>query len=58
MLSVRARDPGAPHPDRAPALVGWQPWSGWSGAGPDRERIPVPAPDGRWRLILVEGGAR
>ena len=40
---------------------GWRPWQLWSvveWCGHRVEGIPAPDPDGRWRLIVVEGEAR
>jgi hypothetical protein len=39
---------------------GWQPWHTWSvveSCGHQIEGIPVPTPNRRWRLIVVEGKA-
>jgi hypothetical protein len=58
MLSVRARDPGLSIPTEHLRWWGWQPWSVVERCGHQIDGLPVPARDGRWRLIVVEGGAR
>jgi hypothetical protein len=56
---MRPRDPGA-YPPALLRFYGWQPWQSWSiveWCGHEVEGIPVPAGNGRWQLIVVEGEA-
>ena len=59
MPPMRPRDPGA-YPPALLRFYGWQPWQSWSiveWCVHEVEGIAVPAGNGRWQLIVVEGEA-